>query len=253
MRKNFVFSLVLLGILGSGWAIMFFQLPFYQMVLIAGGASLVIMTLIHERFVFLYAVIMALSFGAFLTVDAFMNDLLVEDQILYMYSHLLFTSFLLLFWILLNLLKNTGYENIELKRQVQLLQKYNGNTQVLTVPEFKEQATWLLKAGERNGEEAWLLKINLVYPNKRTKENLMEKLETAALRTIRQKFDLVTSDSGIIFVLLKNTHVKGVERVLERFWEKAQLDVALNEPPYTTQKGRVVDAGQLARLMGEKS
>lgn len=252
MGKNFTFSLVLLGMLASGWAIMFFQYPFYQMVLLAGGASLVIMTLIHERFVFLYAVVMALSFGTFLTVDAFMNNLMVEDQMRYMYSHLLFTAFLLLFWVLLNLLKNTGYENSELKRQVQLLQKYNGKTQVLTVTEFKEQATWLLKAGERNGEEAWLLKINLVYPNKRTKENLMEKLETAALRTIRQKFDLVTSDGGIIFVLLKNTHVKGVERVLERFWEKAQADVALEEPPYTAEKGRIVDSAQLARVMGEK-
>lgn len=251
VAKNIAFSLVLLGLMASGWAIMFFQFPFYQIVLVAGGFSLVLMALMHERFVFLYAVIIALSFGTFLTVDAFAKNLTVEFQIQYMYSHLLFAAFLLLFWILLNILKNTGYENSELKRQVQLLQKYNGKTEVLTVPEFKEQATWLLKASERNGEEAWLLKINLVYPNKRTKENLLEMLETAALGTIRHKFDLVTSDRGIIFLLLKNTHVKGAERVLERFWEKAQMDVAFQSPPFTTEKGRIVDVKQLTRLMGE--
>ena len=54
-----------------------------------------------------------------------------------------------------------------------------------------------------------------------------------------------------IFLLLKNTHAQGVERVLERFWEKAQKDVAFQEPPFTTETGRVADVKQLARLMGE--
>lgn len=251
MAKNVVFSLILLGLLTSGWAIMYFQFPYYQITLAMGALSLLLMTLLHERFVFLYAVIVALAFGAFLTAEAFNQNLESATQVQYMYSHLLFTAFLLLFWILLNILKNTGYENSELKAQVQLLQKYNGKTQVLTVSEFKEQATWLLKASERNGEEAWLLKINLAYPNRRTQANLMEMFETAALRTIRHKFDLVTSDSGSIFLLLKNTYAQGVERVLERFWEKAQKDVAFQEPPFTTETGRVADVKQLARLMGE--
>ena len=251
MVKNIVFSLILLGMLASGWAIMYFQFPYYQVILMAGGTSLVLMTLLHERFIFLYAVMVALALGAFLTIDAFNRNLDPASQLQYMYSHLLFTAFLLLFWILLNILKNVGYENSELKAQVQLLQKYNGKTHVLTVPEFKEQASWLLKASERNGEEAWLLKINLAPPNRRTKENLTEMFETAALRTIRHKFDLVTSGNGIIFLLLKNTHAQGVERVLERFWEKAQPEVVFQEPPFTTEKSRIVDVKQLGRLMGE--
>lgn len=248
--KNLSISLLLICLLVNGWSIIFLALPFYKGVIIAGSISIIIMVSLHERFVFLYAITLSLAYGTFLTIYAFIHINSSETQLLYMYSHLLFTSFLLVFWILVNFLKNIGYENRDLKRQVQLLQKYNGTTQILTVTEFKEQAQWLLKSSERNKEEAWLLRIKVNHTNQRIKDNLQEMLEKASLQTIRQKFDLVTSETGLLYFLLKNTHEDGVERVIERYWEKCQEELNFINPPFTVEKEHVVNYAQFERLFG---
>lgn len=242
--------MLLVGVLAAGWAVVFWELPFYEEMIVAGVASIFIMSLLNERFVFLYAISMALVFGGFLTVYAFIHEPSTALQISYMYSHLLFTAFLLLFWILLNLLKNIGYENKELKRQVQVLQKYSRTTHVLTLPEFKEQAQWLLKSSERNQEESWFVQLNIMSVNKRTSLNLQESLETLAMQTIRQKFDLVTSNDGVIYLLLKNTHSRGIERLLERYWDACKNELNLIEPPYRVKTAKVTDNQHFDRLLG---
>lgn len=251
MKKNFVLSTLLLGILLNGWAIAFLEFPFYQAVLVLAGLSILIMTALQERFVFLYAITVALSYGAFLTIHAFVNQPSSHVQLLYMYGHLLLTSFLLLYWILMNYIKRIGYENNDLKHEVRLLQKYKGVSKLLTLPEFNEQAQWLLKSKERNKEEAWFVKISITSPNKRIKVNLQEELERLALQTIRQKFDLVTGETGAIFLLLKNTHAAGAQRVLERFHEKVQTEMNLLDSPYEAATEPVTDAEHLAGLMGK--
>ena len=250
MRKNFVLASLLLGILAAGWAIVFLELPFYQVMLVLAGISILVMTAIPERFIFLYAITVSLSYGVFLTIHAFASQLPSDLQLLYMYSHLLLTGFLLMYWILMNILKRVGYENNDLKHQVNLLQKYKGVTQLLTLPEFTEQAQWLLTSKERNKEEAWFVKISFTAPSKRIKVNLQEELERLALLTIRQKFDLVTGETGAIYLLLKNTHAEGAQRVLDRFREKVQTEMNLVESPYAAAIEQVTDAEHLAGLMG---
>lgn len=252
MNKNFVFGILVLAILTNGWAIAFLTLPFYQAALIIGGLSLFIMTILHERSVFLYAIVVTLSYGAFLTAYAFAFQQGQEVQVLYAYDHLLLTSLLILYWILLNLIKKIGYENAELKQQVRLLQKYNGVTKLLTISEFEEQAEWLLNSSLRNKEEAWFVEIGINYSNKRTKENLQEDLEHLALKTIRQKFDLITSDNGFIYLLLKNTHTEGVQRVIERFREKVRAEFNFVEPPLSFTKVQIDNVNHLASLVEKK-
>lgn len=251
MKKNFVLASLLLGILLNGWAIAFLELPFYQTVLVLAGISILIMTAVPERFIFLYAITVALSYGVFLTIYAFANQQSAQMQLQYMYGHLLLTSFLLLYWILMNFIKKIGYENNDLKHEVRLLQKYKGVTKLLTLPEFDEQAQWLLKSKERNKEEAWFVKISITSPNKRVKVNLQEELERLALQSIRQKFDLATGDMGAIYLLLKNTHSEGVQIVLDRFREKVQAEINLSDSPYATAIEQVTDAEHLAGLMGK--
>lgn len=253
MKKNLIIATLLLGILMNGWTIAFLKLPFYQAVLLIGGLSIVIMSIIHERLVFLYAITVTLSFGAFLTIHAFAFQRASEIQLLYIYNHLLLTSFLLMYWVLMNLIKKIGYEYTELKQQVQLLQKYTGITKLLTMTEFNEQAQWLLKSSERNKEEAWFVKIVITHSAKRTKENLQEELERLALLTIRQKFDLITRDKEVIYLLLKNTHAEGAERVLERLSKKVQEALNFIEPPFTSIKEQVIDENHLHDLIGENS
>lgn len=253
MKKNLVLGVLILGILINGWAIAYLALPFYQIVLAIGALSILIMTLLHDRYLFLYAITIALAFGVFLTAYSFTNQKTPEMQMLYMYDHLLLTSLVLMYWILLNFIKKIGYENKELKQQVKLLQKYNGVTKLLTLTEFTEQAQWLLKSSERNKEEAWFVKIDIHYPNKRTKANLQEDLERLALQTIRQKFDLISSNSGAIYIVLKDTHAEGTQRMLERFQEKVRSELNFIEPPFTFMKVHVDNASQLASLVEIKS
>lgn len=250
MKKNFVLAALILGILINGWAIAFLELPFYREVLIIGALSILIMTVLHEKFVFLFAIAVALSYGVFLTVRTFTSQYPAEMQMLFMYAHLLLTAFLLQYWILMNLLKRIGYENDDLKHQVELLQKYDGVTKVLTHTEFDEQAKWLLKSSERNKEDTWFVKISINYPSRRILANLQEDLENLALQTIRHRFDLITSDAGVIFLLLKNTDFDGVDKVLDRYRDMSKSDLNLLAPPYHTVREKLIDADHLDRLMG---
>lgn len=252
MRNNFILTTLVLGMIINGWAVIFLELPFYGETILILGLSILIMAVLHEKYVFLYAITVALSCGVFLIIYAFAHQQSAEVQILYMYSHLLLTSFLLLNWILMNFIKKLGYEINDLKHQLKLLEKYNGVTKILTLQEFSEQAKWLLKSSERNQEESWFVKICIDPPNKRTKVNLQETLEVLAVQTIRQRFDLITSNSGVLYLLLKNTDIDGAERMMERFREKCQAELNLLESPYHSEIEKMIDADHLNRLVGHK-
>lgn len=251
MKNNLIISVLMLGLLTNGWAVFYFTLPFYKELIVIGAFSLLIMAAINERFVFLYAITISLVYGAFLTAISFAQQLSGEIQIRYIYSHLLFTSFHLIYWIMMNLLKNIGYQNSELKQQVKLLQKYRKVTKVLTLTEFKDQAEWLLKSSTRNQEEVYFLKYIVDYPKKKVKQNLQETLEKVALQSIRQKYDLVSSETGSIYLLLKNTSLAGTEVVKERFWEKSHAELNFVDPPFKVEKEQVRDIEHLNQLLGQ--
>lgn len=254
MRKNILISLLLIGLLTNGWLLQVLKMPFHDETLILIGILMIFMSAINERFVFIAAISSALLFGGFLTVYAFILEMPSNIQIQYMYTHLLFTSFLLMYWILLNLFKSVLYENSELKRQVLLLQKYNGVTQILNFPEFNEQSLWLLKSSERNSEEVWFLRIEISRKNKTIQKNLQETLEKMALKTIRQKYDLVSSKKESIFFLLKNTDSEGANRFLQRYWENCRSEINLTAPPYSVAvKLQVQNLAHLNELLsGER-
>ncbi|KIL43127.1 hypothetical protein [Jeotgalibacillus campisalis] len=249
MKKNLVMCILILLIFVNGYAIVFLDLPFSLLLLIITGVSMLVMTVLHDRFIFLYAIILILLYGAFLTAYAFINSLPSETQLLLIYNHLLFTSFTLAFWILLNFIKTIGYENDQLNHQIQLLQKYNGQTNILTVSEFTDQATWALKSSERHNEEAWLIEIKISYENKRAQKNLQESFEKIALETIREKFDLVTSIDRSIYFLLKETNEKGVDVVLERYQQNLKGELNFVNPIFKVRKEKVEDMSHLSKLM----
>lgn len=250
MKKNFTMLILILLILVIGYAIIYLELPFSQVLMIITGISIFVMTILHDRFIFLYAISLVLVYGAFLTAYAFIYSLSSEVQMLLMYNHLLFTSFTLSYWILLNFIKTIGYENEELKHQIRLLQKYNGQTNILTVSEFIDQATWLLKTSERRKEEAWLIEITISYENNRTQRNLQESFERIALETIREKFDLVTSIDRVIYLLLKETNENGVEVVLGRYQQNLKSELNFVNIPIKVRKEQVKDLSHLSSLMG---
>ncbi|ALS76550.1 MULTISPECIES: hypothetical protein [Planococcus] len=250
MKNNLKLGILILMVLGFGWALFSLVLPFSTEMLLVAGLSILFMTLIHERYVFLYGISIILSYGVFLTVFAFFFTQRPDLEIMYVYSHLLFTGFILSFWLLLNQIKQIGYEASELRRQVQLLQKYHGETDILTVNEFTEQAQWVLKTTERRQEEAWFVEITINTKNKRTQQNIKESLERATLSTIRQKFDLATSTGQSIYLLLKDIDEEGVRLMMERYRDKVKQELNLLDSPYEVRKEQVSNLNELSRALG---
>jgi hypothetical protein len=232
MNKTLTISLLILLMLVAGWVYIFLELPFFEFGFALMGTSLLIMAFLRERFVFLYAIIIVLGYGAFLTTYAFSQNYQNDIQSLFIYSHLLVTSFVFLYWILLNLLKQTHYENEELRQKVKLLEKYSPKTKVLTINEFRDQARYMFRLVERHKEEAWLVTLLLVYENKKVRENLQESIERVSLQTIRQEYDLVTGTEGRIYLLLMSTTIDGAKIVVNRLRENLKAELNFLEEPY---------------------
>ena len=240
-------SLILL-LLANGWAILYFQLPFYQEAIIVAVISLLLMTFIHERFVFLYAMVLVISYATFLTVYSFIHHQPTSVQLLYVYDHLLLTSFILLYWILLNYTKKSGYENEALRQQVKLLQKYVSQTSILTVNEFMEQARWMLTSAKRSKQQVWLVEQTITYTNKYTEQNLLEKIGEIGLQSIRKQFDLITFHDEGIYLLLRDTDRDGVDVVLQRIEGKTKEALNFLQPPYEVKVELIDHMDQLEKV-----
>ncbi|MFL0365622.1 hypothetical protein ACH0BF_21670 [Pseudobacillus sp. 179-B 2D1 NHS] len=250
MKNNFIIGFLILLILANGWSIIYLELPFCEINIALAAVSILIMSLLHNRFVFLYAITVILSYGAFLTVYAFVNNQSSEKQMLYIYDHLLLTSFLLLFWILINYVKTISYENVFLKKQLSLLEKFDKKTSILTPHEFIYQAKWILRSAQRNGQ-AWMIKMTINYEGKYVKENLQEHLETIVLSSMRQQFDLVTAIPDQIYFILKDTDEAGVKIVLDRIEGKLKSELNTITLPYEVTVQHFKDENLLAPIEGE--
>src|SRR5699024_1702382 len=160
-----------------------------------------------------------------------------NTQVLYVYNHLLFTAFLLTYWVLLSYFKSVGYENERLQHEVKQLQRFYPSG-VLTHNEFIVQAGWVLKAVERNDSTAWFVKLDLLYENKRVQKNLQGTIEEIVLNSIRDKFDLVTAKHNQIFIILRSTDEHGIKIVLDRIRTNARDRLNFIDVPFeiTTHK-----------------
>ncbi len=248
MNKNFVVGSLTLLLLVNGWAFLYFQLPFYKVGIMIAAVSLLLMTLLHERFVFLYAMVLVISYAVFLTVYSFIYHQPTNVQLLYVYDHLLLTSFILIYWILLSYTKRMGYENEALKQQVKLLQKYISPTGILTVHEFMEQAKWVLTSARRNKQSVWLVELTITYKNSYTEQNLLEKIGEIGFQSIRRQFDLLTYHDNGIYLILRDTERDGVDIVLNRIEEKAKEVLNLLHPPYEVKLELIHDIDQLKKI-----
>ncbi|WP_165820806.1 hypothetical protein [Pueribacillus theae] len=251
MKYNFVIGLLIIFLLINGWFFVYLQLPFSGEAILVALLSILFMALVRERFAFLYAVTLVLCYGIFLTVQAFLHIETSDVQLLYVYNHLLFTSFILSFWILLNYIKKIGYKVDGLIEQVHELQKYNQKTGILTRNEFMNQAEWVIKSIARGHGEAWFVEITITYKNKRIQKNLQELLEKVVLQSIREKFDLVTATKNTIYILLKDTHEEGVEIVLNRIHELSKKELNFVDTPYKIKMEMVKELSQLSKVREE--
>lgn len=250
MRKNFIIGLLINLILLNGWALFYFKFPFYKLDLAIAAVSIILMSSLHNRFAFLYLIISTLGYGAALTIYAFVSFQPMENQLAYIYDHLLLTSFLLLFWILIHYLKNISYENSSLKHEIALLEKFDKRTNVLTPYEFIYQAKWIIKSAIRQGQ-AWMIKMEITDDKKHTVKNLQEYLETIVLSSVRQQFDIVTAVPKKIVFILKDTDEPGVQIVLNRIRDGLKSKLNTINPPYEIKCDHIKDENSLAIIEEE--
>lgn len=250
MNRNAIISILILLLLANGWAIVYFQLPFYQLSLSMLAVSLLIMSMIHERFVFLYAITLVIAYAAFLTIYAFVGNHPSDIQLLYIYDHLLFASFMIIFWVLNNLIKRISYENKDLKEKVELLTKRRPDTKVLTFNEFLEQAKWTLTSTRRNQKQAWLVELRITEKSKRTRKVVREKVEELGLNSIRNNFDLITANETDVFILLRDTEKQGVSIVLQRIEERSKHIFNYLEVPYDVDTTQINTEEDIQKHLG---
>lgn len=222
MKVNIIISTLVISLMVAAGTIFYTKLPYYNETLILLGISILIMGVIKENYIFLYGIIVILSFGTFLTIEAFTNTTSNDTQVIYMYIHLLATTFLLLYWVLLHYLKTIGNQNRQLKEQIKRLSKYDTHYKVLTVHEFIDQSKMICKIATRRNEELWLLKVHIHSENKSTEQNLKETLSEIILESTRGEFDIVTLNALTIYALLQNTNKTGVETVQKRIQQNSE-------------------------------
>jgi len=249
MRNQFIFGLLMLLVLLNGWWIITADLPFSQIDLVLAGLSLIVMTILSSRFIFLYLAIIVLGYGGFLTGYSFWFNYTGTIQTQYIYDHLLVTSFLLLYWVLVHQMKTLAMENKELEKKVAKLEKIDKDTQILTPDEFLYQARYILSSTKRHGE-AWLVEMDIYQKGVYTQDNLQEYLESIVLHSIRGQFDIVTAAPGKIYFILKDTDQAGIDIVFGRIATKRKEVLNLLEAPYDINFEIFTDEHQLDKVEG---
>lgn len=244
MNKNFVLLMLFLLIGMNGFGIYVLEFPFYEEILIVTMISIILLSLIPEKYVFVLSINLILSYGLFLVIHAIVNNQTsTKTQMLYLFSHLLFTSVILMCWILLNYIKKTGTEYEALKLENTTLKKYKTGTDILTIPGFNEQAKWVIADSKINQTEAWFLKLKVTNKHPKIKSQIQKSLENTATSLVRKHYDLLTSTDGHIYILLKNASQEYVDDITESFFYKIREKFNLLEPPVFIE----------AALVGEES
>ncbi len=251
MNKNFVLLMLFLLIGMNFFGIYILEFPFYEEILIILMFSMLMLSLIPERYVFVLSINLILSYGLFLVVHAIVNNQSsTEVQMLYLFSHLLFTSVILICWILLNYIKKTGSEYEALKQENKSLKKYQEGKDILTIPGFNEQAMWVIADSKINQTEAWFLKLKVTNKHPKIKSQIQKSLEETAQSLVRKHYDLITSTDGHIYILLKNASQEYVDEITEAFFSKIRDKFNLLEPPVFVEKALVVEESIQVQLKG---
>ena len=231
------------------WSLLYFRFPHFKLTVLITMLSLIIIVTIPDRFIFPFVMAIILVYGGYLTMEAFYFQSNQSNQLASIYEHLHMMAILMFAWLFVSSIKKLQEEREHLQNQVQLLEKYKSDTNVLSVNEFKSQAEWLMKASERKKEITWLLDIKIPDEHSITFQNMMEITEKLALNTIRQKYDLVTSNDDRIIILLKDTTEDGVQVVLSRFNEKLRKEFNYIELPHQIDYKRVKNYDELLVMM----
>lgn len=150
------------------------------------------------------------------------------EQLYYMRVHFFMFANFFIVYISTYMLKQLVRENMNLRKRVEDLEQYIGESKLLTRQEFERRQV-LIEAGmQRRAETGIILHFNFNSFSNYTKKSVMDRVASLLLDTVRQEFDLVSKyDENTLVILLQNTNEQGANIVLNRL--RPQLKEWLTE------------------------
>lgn len=219
----------------SGFALLYFRWPFYEYAVANAFLSVPFISLLPRNWLpsFLFLVLLAAIATAFQQPAASLTSI---------GTYCLLSVFQFSLWVVFDQVKLLGEETKRLKEQRQILLRKEGQLRALDLQEFVEQALWMLKTSKRE-ERTWLMEVTpFVNCPVQTSE-----LERAALQSIVRERDLVTSQKGAVYVLVKETEGDSIQPLLKRIEQK--MNAKSEAATYEVKKTAITTVGEMGSLL----
>ncbi|GLG01258.1 hypothetical protein Alches_12970 [Alicyclobacillus hesperidum subsp. aegles] len=152
--------------------------------------------------------------GSGVTVYAWRRGLAMGGEWRWIALHLLYVMLSVSVWLCVSFLKGMAEQLLHLHSKVNSLEKTVSQDGLLTAHEFVYQVDAALRNMARREETGYLL--ILCVRAKHSKNALFHSLASAAVQSVRERFDLVGVIDNCIYMLLQRTEGEGVDTVLER-------------------------------------
>jgi len=181
--------------------------------------SAIFYSLSTKRISFIYFVVVTLASIFYILYLAFVQHWSPVEQGKQILVHFSTMSVLFLLYISNYHLKDIVNENIELTNKMNELEKFIGNTVLLTQSEFENRAQIIKNSMQRRNETGYIISIDLSKLNNNISESILLDISNSALKSVRNQFDLVGQfSSNNIKILIQNTNEEGLNIVMNRFF-----------------------------------
>ncbi|GGI17719.1 hypothetical protein [Gottfriedia solisilvae] len=181
--------------------------------------SAIVYSLSTKRISFIYFVVITLATIFYFLFLAFIEHWSPAEQGKQILLHFTTMTVLFLLYISSYHLKDIVNENIELTNKMSELEKFIGNTKLLTQSEFENRAQIIKNSMQRRNETGYLISIDLSKVNSNISESILLDISISAIKSVRNQFDLVGQfSSNNIKILIQNTNEEGLNIVKNRFF-----------------------------------
>ncbi|WP_026594004.1 dGTP triphosphohydrolase [Bacillus sp. UNC437CL72CviS29] len=188
---------------------------------------------ISNKFAFILFIAGTLLSVFYLFYEAWLYLWSTSTQFSYIIAHFLTTANFFLIYISTYMLKKLVNENKRLRKQVQKLEQYIGETKLLTRQEFEKRGLLLETAMKRRSETGMLIYFSFSSFSSYTRQSVMDHVASLLLDTVLSDFDLVGKyDDNTLVILLQNINEVGVNIVLKRLehkWEEWFTEEAISK------------------------
>ncbi len=229
-------SILIFSLICSIVALLHFSTPFFFIMdLIILALAFIPMSLFTSAQNYIFILIISLTIGFSFLFYAFFHRSLLTEQVTFMIQDLLITVTLILLWLLFTYLRKVFQQNVEFKKQINQLKKFEHLPHLLSYSEFINRATIILTGVKRRNEDCYVIWFNHVNANNDVEASMLHVITEIILQTVRADFDLVTLIDGKPLIFLQNTTKEGCYIVLDRLFKSLHQQLQVAEIPVSYQ------------------